>query len=226
MKWGLWLCAMAFFACGIAAANDDLAAENEHLKREILELREKLNAESDKSKRLRLWLAGAVDDEKLNATAQGENLLRDLALTRRRGDMLAIRAAEFVDEMRRTISGLPLSQVRRAELGMKLDDLAEAARSFAALKLSAGDGDGPGESGEPLERCRVLAVDLESRLAALSVGASDGAFRGLVYRAGADGKVVLRIINVRSQVSAAEVISGSIDMLSPGMAAVLNTKRH
>ena len=65
--------------------------------------------------------------------------------------------------------------------------------------------------------CRVLAVNKELGILLVDIGFRQGAFVGLVLRGGGDKKIEIRLEDVRSGVSAAAVMRGTLNDVTPGM---------
>ncbi|MCQ2380347.1 MAG: hypothetical protein MJ025_05445 [Victivallaceae bacterium] len=68
----------------------------------------------------------------------------------------------------------------------------------------------------------MLTVDRKAGVAVVTVGRAGGAFPGITYMS---GDLKLRLVATADLVSAAEVISGTIDDVTPGMELSIEEKR-
>ena len=190
--------------------NDALKQRNAELAAELESVRARLAESEARRRNGQLWLGEILDgNAPADAPHREEALLISLDETVRRGTALALTAAVLCDDIEELLRELPLADSRRVRMMLRVDRTRRDIREFAALTSpAAGD--------DPLRNCRVLAVNPGLKIAVLSVGATNGAFAGLIYNAGA---VKLRLTSVRPYVSAAVVVEGSFDAITPGMTA-------
>lgn len=193
------------------------------LEAELIELRTKLQAESEGFRQMQLWLAGVrAEGTVRKASEREEQQLQAIGKLSEDGVGLALDAVDFCDQVQILLQELPIGKVRQAEYRLRLDNLARKARRFIAMA------EGPEESKEgidALRTCRILAVNRELRIAVLSVGSIKGAFAGMIYHVGKDRQEQLKVVSVRPSVAAAVLVRGSIENLSPGMEAAAGEER-
>ena len=203
---------LLLFGALYAAAAEE--SEVERLRRENAELRARLLEERTRARDQALFLAAVADLGEFSSSKEREALLLTrLSVLCRDGETLAVKSAEAVAEMRRILRDLPVDTARRARLQLLLDDLERQAGIFAALIA-----DPPRDPAAALRVCRVLAVNPELGILLVDIGFRQGAFVGLVLRGGSgDRKVDIRLEDVRSGVSAAAVMKGSLSDVMPGM---------
>ncbi len=198
--------------------NTTLRESEARSRRELIDLTEKYQEQNEQYRQLRLVLSGALASGKVRGAGEREEqLLRAMSDIAVNGGELALKTVKFcelVDEMTRD---LPIGKVRQAELRLKLDDLKRDSGRF--ITMTTGDA----ERSKALEKCRILAVNRELSIVVLPVGSVHGAFNGLTYYVGKDA-AVLKVVSVRPFVAAAQLISGNIDALSPGMEAATQSK--
>ena len=200
-------------AVGFPVFASDGSAEIELLKRENTELRRRLELSEARFRQLRLWMGELSDRAEVTGTVRREErLLRIADKLSRSGGELALKAVEVGDELGRALRDSGLGAARQAQLSLRLDELQSEARRFIALSS-----DSPAAS-DGLNSCRVLSVNGELNLVALSAGSDHGVFPGAVYRAEAEDKPVrLLVVGVRPGASAALILNGRASDLLPGM---------
>ena len=193
------------------------------LEAELIELRNKLQAENERGRQLQLWLAGVRAEGTVRKTGEREEQqLQAIGKLSEDGVGLALDAVDFCDQVQILLQELPIGKVRQAQYRLKLDNLARKARRFIAM---AEGQDEPGTGMDALRTCRILAVNREQRVVVLSVGSIKGAFAGMIYHVGKDREEQLKVVSVRPSVAAAVLIRGSIEKLSPGMEAAAGEER-
>ncbi len=212
-------------------ASKRLELENEMLRRELaglraelIETREKFSKQNANYRQLQLWLAGVPAEGTVRKSGQREEqLLQAMREVATDGSALALKVVSFCEQVQQLLREMPIGKVRQAEIQLRLDDLSKEARRFVAL-TEAGEN---AEKGiDPLRACRILAVNPELSIVVLSIGSVKGAFIGMIYRAGKERQVQLRVVSVRPHAAAAEVVKGTIDDLAPGMEAVAGENRE
>lgn len=193
------------------------------LEAELIELRNKLQAENERGRQLQLWLAGVRAEGTVRKTGEREEQqLQAIGKLSEDGVGLALDAVDFCDQVQILLQELSIGKVRQAQYRLKLDNLARKARRFIAM---AEGPDEPGTGMDALRTCRILAVNRELRVVVLSVGSVKGAFAGMIYHVGKDREEQLKVVSVRPSVAAAVLIRGSIEKLSPGMEAAAGEER-
>ncbi|MBP3393456.1 MAG: hypothetical protein J6M38_02965 [Lentisphaeria bacterium] len=193
--------------------NRTLRAEREMLHRELIEVTDKYQVQNESSRELRQVLAGALASGGVrNAGKREDQLLKIIADVSERGGELALKSAQFCEFVETLLGEASFGVVRRAEIRLRLDALKKESREFISL-TSVRDPEAA------LMRCRILAVNRELSGVVLSVGSVHGAFHGLIYYVGKD-TARLKVVEVRPFVTAAVLVSGNIEDLSPGMEAV------
>ena len=193
------------------------------LEAELIELRNKLQAENERGRQLQLWLAGVRAEGTVRKTGEREEQqLQAIGKLSEDGVGLALDAVDFCDQVQILLQELPIGKVRQAQYRLKLDNLARKARRFIAM---AEGPDEPETGMDALRTCRILAVNREQRVVVLSVGSVKGAFAGMIYHVGKDREEQLKVVSVRPSVAAAVLIRGSIEKLSPGMEAAAGEER-
>ncbi|MDR0932411.1 MAG: hypothetical protein LBM70_05250 [Victivallales bacterium] len=196
---------------------------NAVLNTELIELRTKLQAESESLRQMQLWFAGVLSEGTVRKSdKREEQQLLAIGRLSKDGVELALNAVDFCDYVQILLQELPIGKVRQAEYRLRLDDLARKARRFIA---GAEDSQESEAKIEALRTCRILAVNRELRVVVLSVGSINGAFAGMIYRSGKNRQEQLKVLSVRPAVAAAILIRGSIENLTPGMEAVAGEER-
>ena len=203
---------IALTILGAAAFAGD-GAELERLRRENAELKEKLLAERARARDQALFLAAVADEGEFSTSKEREaRLLTKLSQLCRDGEKLAAKSKELADEMRQLLREIPLDAAARARYKLLIDDLERVAGSFAASL-----DDPAADPAQAFRSCRVLEVNRELGLVLLDIGHRQGAFVGLLLRGGSNGKLLLRLEDVRAGVAAATVLQGDSGQIVPGM---------
>ncbi len=195
-------------------------ARIDRLERELFEALDIINRQNEKLKRWQTGVAGLFAAEAAETPGGREDrLIRVLDAVSSSGLALAVATAEFCREIDSSLGEWGLSQVQRAQIKLKLGQLAAKSRQFSAL---ADWNESPGE----LAKCRILEVNRDLGFVTLPVGTASGAFNGLVYRVTGKEGVVLTLVSVRPFVAAAMVTEGSVDELAAGMEAVTEPEKN
>jgi len=195
----------ASVAPAVSAPSLNAADRTAALEQEVTRLRVELQKKEAELARMRVWLGGMADaGKRLSASDREMRQLRAIETLASSGIALVLKAGEVSRQLRTFLT--PLSPAERAQILLRLEELEAAARGF---NLAADLWENP-----RLEHCRVLAVNPELGVVALSVGAFSGAAPGMVYRR--DGFEV-RLISVRPYASAAVVQKGVLKDIFPGM---------
>lgn len=187
-------------------------------RRELIDLTEKYQQQNEQYRQLRLVLSGALASGKVRGAGEREEqLLRAMSEVAVNGGELALKTVKFCELVEEMTRDLPIGKVKQTELQLKLDDLKRDSGRFITLTTAKADQE------KALEKCRILAVNRELSIVVLPVGSVHGAFNGLTYYVGKD-TAVLKVVSVRPFVAAAQLISGNIDALTPGMEAATQSK--
>ncbi len=185
-------------------------------REELIELTNKYQKQNEQYRQLRLVMSGALARGKVRSAGEREEQLlkvvSDIAVS---GGDLAIKTVKFCELVDEMTHDLPIGKVKQAELRLKSEDLMRDSRRFISLTM-------PKVDSKALEKCRILAVDRELLVVVLPVGTAHGAFNGLLYYTGK--KAVLKVVCVRPYVAAAQLISGDIEDLAPGMEVATENK--
>ena len=197
--------------------NRSLCEAGQRSQRELIEITNKYQKQNEQYRQLRLVLSGALASGQVRSAGEREEqLLRAMNDTAESGRALALKTVEFCELVEAQTGDQPLGKVKQAEIRLRADELKSESRRFIALTAAEKDE-------QSLEKCRILAVDRELSVVVLPVGTVHGAFNGLMYYVGKD-EAALRVVSVRPFVAAAQLVSGNIDAIAPGMEAVTQSK--
>ena len=197
--------------------NRSLREAGQRSQRELIEITNKYQKQNEQYRQLRLVLSGALASGQVRSAGEREEqLLRAMNDTAESGRALALKTVEFCELVEAQTGDQPLGKVKQAEIRLRADELKSESRRFIALTAAEKDE-------QSLEKCRILAVDRELSVVVLPVGTVHGAFNGLMYYVGKD-EAALRVVSVRPFVAAAQLVSGNIDAIAPGMEAVTQSK--
>ena len=189
----------------IVLGNDELS----RLRRDNSDLRSKVISMEKELFFYRQYLAGiAVDRSNMSSKTREQRVLNTLDELSQRGNLLVLSAAAVADEIKLYWNLIEIDPVKKARLQLRLDELEKAAFRFTSLSI-------PGE--DSIKKCRVLAVNRELDIIVLSAGANSGVAPGMVFYAVGDSNIRLKIIGVRLEGAAAELISGEWKDVVPGM---------
>ncbi len=195
----------------------------DRLEAELIEQKLKFQAEDERFRQLRLWLAGVQAEGTVRKTGEREaQQLQAIGKLSESGVGLALNTVDFCDRVQLLLRELPIGKVRQAEIQLRLDNLARKSRRFIAMAEIPEKTEGGIDA---LRTCQILAVDRDLRIAVLSVGSIKGAFAGMIYHVGKDRQEQLKVVSVRPSVAAAVLVRGSIENLSPGMEAAAGEER-
>ncbi len=205
------------------AENAVLAAERNLLKQELFDVVNQLESQNAEFRRLELSVAGLSAAGKIpGASAREDRLTEAIGEITKNGRELAVLAVEFCNEVDAIAKSLPDGNLEGVRLRLKIDELRSASRKFSTLsewRLTA----------EPVERCRLLSVNVALGIVVLPVGSVHGVFNGLNFyvpgKTPAAVPVRLRVFSTRALVAAAVVTDGDIRTLSPGSEAVTDLQK-
>ncbi|MDD5698189.1 MAG: hypothetical protein PHH77_06185 [Victivallaceae bacterium] len=194
-----------------------LEKDHELLRKELIEITKNFQAQNESYRRLQLSIAATIASSKMEAATFREGrLIQTLNDVFANGRTLALRSIEFCEVVDSLLKQMPIGEIRKAEINLRADELKKEARkltTLADLKFRQ----------QPVDRCRILAVNKDLQVVVLPIGSVHGVFIGLNYYLGKE-KVRLRVIMVRPFVSAAVPVKGNIETLAPGMEAVTDAK--
>ncbi len=219
--------ALVLSACvsGVSGGESDaLRGRIAELENETRALREELSATRDKAEKdakhladLKLAVAGILDTGEIESPARREEslllLLNEIAS---KGSAQALKTIELISLLRKKYEAMPADSPERAAMLLKLDALERDTNALMFLLK-------PADVRDP-ENTHVLAVDRPSSIAVLATGSVHGVFPGMVYHV-EKSDISLRVIAVRSFVSAAAVENGSVASLNPGMRCSIHEKK-
>ncbi len=189
----------------ILLGNDELS----RLRRDNSDLRNKVISMEKELYLYRQYLSGiAVDRNNMNDKNREQRALNALDELSKRGNLLVLSAAAVAEEVKSYWNLIEIDPVKKARLQLHLDELEKAVFRFTALSI-------PGD--DSIKKCRVLAVNRELDMVVLSAGANSGVAPGMVFYASGDSNIRLKIIGVRLEGAAAELISGEWKDIVPGM---------
>lgn len=184
-------------------------SELSRLRRDNSELRTEIIAMEKELSFYRQWLAGiAVDHGNMSASGRERRALNALDELSRRGNVLTLAAAAVNDEIKQVWNFIDIDPVKKARLQLRIDELEKAVFRFTALSI-------PGD--DSIKKCRILAVNRELDIIVLSAGTNSGIAPGMVFYADNDSGIRLRVIGVRVEGAAAELLSGEWKDVIPGM---------
>ena len=203
LKKSLLLATVIMSACALRAEDEisRLRRENRQLREQVIKLEQRLAG-------LRQWLGHTtLDREDVKHSSRESRLLFSLKEFSRRGNILAMAAADTGDEFKKLLADMPLGPARKAQLQLRIEELERAAGSFSALSF-------PGSN--TVNRCRVLAFDPQLQAVVISAGAGNGVMPGMLFHRTDKPDLKLRVIATRFDGSLAEVVSGEANDFLPG----------
>lgn len=186
-------------------------AELEVVRNGLGELLEKLHESEEKNKTIQTRFAGMLDFRTSDESRLTVRLLEQWQKLSEQGETLSGRVSTYCSQIDSLIADVELTEIQQAELRLALDGLNNELRKFSMATQTS-------EKSKILDGIRVFAVYPEIGVVVLPVGINHGVFNGLVlYGKGSEEPIRLRIISVRSQMSAAIVLNSDISMLASGM---------
>ena len=187
------------------------ATETEVLRKELIETLEKSSETLERLKVLELSAASVLDTmEPAYMSSREVELLDTLELVSRFGSDLAGKSASASEKLLGILPETKLDEVEQAKLRVTLEDVRRSAALFARLVRPPGDPAG-------FDSCRVLAVDEALGVVVLSAGYRNGVRVNLRLWAENGRGTALKVVALRSFVSAAVPEEGSVRDLVPGM---------
>lgn len=177
-----------------------------------------------KDEKAGFFLAGVVDTKSIAGSQEREKqLISMLDALSSASSELAVESSELAAEVNRLIAESGISPARAASLRLKAQSVIRLAGKVASVSDSSRE-----SSRKVLSKCRIVAVNPKLGIVAIEAGARHGVFKGMVFHTlPGNPQASLRITMTHPDISAAEVISGSINQLGAGMSvsAVENRKR-
>lgn len=174
------------------------------------------NQTLEKLKNLELAAAHLLQNSS-NPTAdkQFAEVIETLASVKRRVLEVEQEFAEFEKSMAAALDGMQPSDAMRREVESRIMSLRRVIESsLNPLSLVAGRGNG--DSVEP--GCLILSVDQETQSIILNKGFQQGLRNGMIFQLERAGKIIVevKVIECRTESSAAIVVNGSWAALLPG----------
>jgi hypothetical protein len=183
----------------------------QQLGKELIEIQKEYRKQNAKLRRIQLSAAAALASGDANAVGKREaQLIYDLRTVCESGRKLADRTSDFCTYVDLLLKKMPLGTVEKAKIRLRMDELRSESRKMSTLS-------GLEQNRRKVERCRILAVNDRLRIVVLPIGLVHGVANGLILYTGKNQNCKLQVITVRPYVSAAEVLEGNINGLSPGM---------
>ena len=185
--------------------------EGSVLRKELIETLDKYSTQAGRLKRMEMSAAGTIETlEPVYMGAREMALEADLKVCADSIGQLSVAILRYCDEISSVLPQIISNHVEAAKMRLKLEALKEQALKAAPLAS-------PAKAPERFERCRIAELNPMPELVILSAGYRDGIRMGLLLKA---GKTTLKVVAIRSFVSAAIVVKGEFKELAPGMEAV------
>ncbi len=196
----------------LAEEKNILTTRRESLRKELIEIVEKFNAQDADYRRLRLSIAASLAKmEKSPVDSKQEELLEALRIVSENSRKLAARTIEFCDHLKPVLKKFKMEKIARTRLKMKVEELEDTAQNVSALLEPL-----PPKQGK-LTQCRILAVNDKLQVAVVGAGYIQGVRCGFNWYAGKNREIMLRVVATRPFVSAAVVVKGDLKDLAPGV---------
>jgi hypothetical protein len=199
----------------------DLEAEISALKKENSILRKELtdvllknqSIEAEKLK-FELGILSAVARPGERSLSDREvQMLKDILIVREAVKVFSEKLLMLSKEFEKTSSVEMTNEVRQIEnvkIRLVLDELRCASDNLTRILNGS-------EEQKDFKRCSVLEFDDKTATIMLSAGTESGAFCGLLLRAENKKDILIKIIMVKSFISAAMMIEGKVEDITPGM---------
>jgi hypothetical protein len=207
----------------LQAENRRLTAERDLLRQELFDAINQVESQNAQFRRLEQSVAGVLAAGDMpGASVREAKLVEAIGRIVKSGRDLAILSAEFCNEADAIVKSLPAGNLEGVRLRLKIDEVRSASRKFSAMSDWQLDAN-------PVEKCRIMAVNADLGFVVLPIGSHHGVFNGLSFfvpgkTAGAK-PTVLRVFSTRSLVAAAQVVDGDIRALSQGSVAVTDLQQ-
>lgn len=189
----------------------EASTEGSVLRKELIETLDKYSTQAGRLKRMEMSAAGTIETlEPVYMGAREMNLEADLKVCADSIGQLSVAILRYCDEISAVLPQIISNNVEAAKMRLKLESLREQALKAALLAS-------PAKAPENFEQCRIAELNAMPELVILSAGYRNGVRMGLMLKV---GKVTLKVIAIRSFVSAAVVVKGEFRDLAPGMEAM------
>lgn len=181
------------------------------LRKELIETLERCSTDLERLKSLELSAASILDTlSPVYMTARETEMAETLELVMSAGRKLSGVSALMSDKLLQLLPKVEMDEVERAKLRVELEDMRAKAVNFARLDRKPG-------SPEGFVRCRILEIDEATGAVVLSAGYRDGVRVNLTLYAENGAKTPLKVVSVRTFVSAAIPEEDALQELVPGM---------
>jgi len=183
------------------------AAENQALRKELIETLDKYSTQAGQLRRIQMGAAGTIETlEPVYTGAREMELAADLQQCMESMKKMSAAVMAFSDEFEKNLSDLPAGNTAAVKLRIQLDAL--KAQAQEQIRLTT-----PAKSPSKNVACRVLELDTETKLVILSGGYRDGVRVGMILNS---KDVKLKVIAIRNFVSAAVILEGAEEKLAVG----------
>lgn len=197
-----------------------LTDEKQQIRKELIEILNRYKQRNESWNRLQLSVAATLASGKMRVvSAREDQLLRSLSSVSDSGRTLAFKSIEFCDYVDSFLEKMPLGNVERARIKLRIDELKKEAGRICTMTAAE-------TVSKDIDRCRLLAVNDKLQIVVLPVGWVHGVRNGLILYTGKDNSCQLQVVTARPFISAAIVKTGDIKELAPGMVANVNVKSN
>ena len=178
------------------------------LRRENARLRSELLQRSKELEDLKLYLATITSGGGVQKSSEREkNALAALDKLSRTGMDMALKVDTAVRELRAIVRLLKLSDLQQTQINLRLDAMEKAVSRYLLFAR-----------GSKKESCNVLAIERTLGIVVISAGLDQGIFPGMVFRPRqGNSSIRLRVIAVKQEIAATELIAGAWEDITPGM---------
>ena len=187
------------------------------LRRENARLRDELLRRSKELEDLKLYLATVTSGGAVQKSSEREkNALAALDKISHSGMDMAIKVDTALRELRAMMRVLPLSDLQQTQINLRLESMEAAVRHYILFAR-----------GGKKDSCHVVAVERRLGIVVISAGLDQGLFPGMVFRPQqGDSPIRLRVITVKEEIAAAELIAGAWEDITPGMSITAFFRNH
>ena len=181
------------------------------LRKELIETLDKYSTQAGRLKRMEMSAAGTIETlEPVYMGSRELNLASDLKICADSIGELSVHVLRYCDETSAALPAIISNEVESVKMRLRLDRLKDQALKAALLAR-------PAEKPEDFTKSRIVELNERPELVILSAGYRNGIRMGLMLQC---GKTKLKVIAIRSFVSAAVVTEGIFRDLAPGMEVV------
>ena len=186
-------------------------AERDMMSNGLGRLLEELQKKDRQISALQLRLAGMLDmGRESDAEQMLSRVLKKYGDLAKQGEVLGDRVTQFCSKIDDLLAKSELSSLELAEYRLGIDLINRELQKF-------GSASAPADRVLGINNARIVAINRELGVVALSVGSNQGVFLGLGLRPVDDTATRLIVVSVRAEVCAAIVSEGEITTLAPGM---------